>query len=98
MITFFLGLPNKGLVVFYVDKDSGENTMEMTVKYDLPRLVAYVLEKLGSIGKRYIESTLHKDLVRFNERLHKDAMTQSLQEVESKRKTEVEMGLDELRR
>ena len=85
----FIGLPNKGQAVFYVDQDSGENMMDLTVMYDLPGPAAYALEKLGSIGAKFIENTLRKDLIRFNKRLYSEAKLKKSKEAEA---ANVEIG------
>ena len=77
-ILFYTGLPNKGRAVFFIDHQSGENMMDLTVMYDLPGPAAYALEKLGPLGARFIENTLRGDLIRFNQRLQREATQSSI--------------------
>ena len=68
------GLPNRGEVEFsklisQTSHAEEEFQMTLTIHYDLPKLAAVVLEKLGSVGERFIENTLLSDLERFQKRL-----------------------------
>ena len=63
--------------------------MDLTVMYDLPGPAAYALEKLGPIGANFIQSTLRKDLIRFNKRLYNEAKLKKPKEAEA---VNVEIG------